>query len=188
MPQGEERSPGDPLRTHRVHIHSEDATVNNENEYLASLENDYLRKNIDHLRSTKHKQDRRISNLQKQVNSVHEQANHYQGLYEANLAALSSDSGGLEISNLHQQLNAVQLVKDALNKENLELHEQLQIANQKDSNCTKGPSCVVCMDNLVNLVCLPCRHLALCSFCGHSVDSCPICRSRIEDRMQIFMP
>lgn len=151
-------------------------------------QDEYLRKNIEHLRNTKHKQERRISNLQKQVGGLHEQVTHYKSLYESSLvAAEGTGSDSLEISNLHQQLSAVQLVKNALNKENIDLHEQLQSA-QKESK--SAPTCVICMDNLVNMVCLPCRHLALCTFCGQqgSIESCPICRSHIEDRMQIFMP
>mmetsp|Transcript_80918 Transcript_80918/g.127401 ORF Transcript_80918/g.127401 Transcript_80918/m.127401 type:complete len:524 (-) Transcript_80918:260-1831(-) len=153
----------------------------------------YLRKNIDHLRQTKRKQEHKMSSLQKEVGQLQEQVSHYKTLYEqAQNTFLTGDHCNLEIGNLHQQLSAVQLVKDALNKENLELHEQLQVLkDQTDTQETRHtPSCVICMDNLVNLVCLPCKHLALCSFCGlqDTVESCPICRSHIEGRMQIYMP
>lgn len=124
---------------------------------------------------------------QKQVASLQEQVNHYKSLYERSMITMPTDSEGLEVGNLHEQLSAVKLVKDCLNNENLDLHEQLQALHQKESNC---PTCVVCMENLVNLVCLPCKHLALCSSCGQqgTVEKCPICRSHIEERMTIFMP
>ena len=34
--------------------------------------------------------------------------------------------------------------------------------------------CVICMDNLANLVCLPCKHLAICSLCN-AIAECPMC-------------
>jgi hypothetical protein len=175
----------DPLRTRR----SLDALREPPLADVVTHDTQYLRKNIEHLRHTKHKQERRIGDLQKQVGSLQEQVIHYKSMYEGNLFAMeNSGFENLEISNLHQQLNAVQLVKDALNMENLDLHERLQAAHQKETK--HAPTCVVCLDNLVNLVCLPCKHLALCSFCGHqgAINSCPICRCHIEDRMEIFLP
>ena len=77
---------------------------------------------------------------------------------------------------------------------------------------------VVCLENLANVgatcrerscvaqvVCLPCKHLALCSFCSTPLgeisgaldvlrnsygdgSACSICRGPIQDRMLIYMP
>merc|ERR1711959_809747 len=98
----------------------------------------------------------------------------------------------LEIGSLHQQLSAVQQVNDALHKEKLELQERLQASRSQAEGAREtcqAACCVICMDNLVNTVCLPCRHLALCSECGMSgnVSSCPICRCPVEDKMVVFM-
>jgi len=148
-------------------------------------EMDYLRQNAEHLRHAKHQQEHHISVLNKQVARLQEQVIHHK---EANLRGPTNDGGSLEVSSLNQQLTAVQRLKDRLNKENLALHDELGALRQEQSQ--QAPTCVICMDNLVNLVCLPCRHLALCSLCGKKgvVDSCPICRSPIDSRMQIFMP
>jgi hypothetical protein len=46
------------------------------------------------------------------------------------------------------------------------------------------------MDNLINLVCLPCKHLSMCTYCGMAQDvtSCPICRTDIKEKLQIYTP
>jgi len=151
-------------------------------------ENEYLKKNIEHLRQSKHQQENHISDLQKLVSELDEQVTHYKNMHNLHAMRNSGGAGTLEIGNLEQQLSAVQLVKDKLHKENLKLHNQVQDLRRQESK--DGPTCVICMDNLANVVCLPCKHLALCSFCGQEglVDSCPICRCHIESRMQIFMP
>jgi len=167
-----------------------DARQSSSNEFDAEVgtmdhEVEYLRQNAEHLRHAKHQQEHHISVLNKQVARLQEQVIHHK---EANLRGPTNDGGSLEVSSLNQQLTAVQRLKDRLNKENLALHDELGALRQDQSQ--QAPTCVICMDNLVNLVCLPCRHLVLCSLCGKKgvVDSCPICRSPIDSRMQIFMP
>lgn len=55
---------------------------------------------------------------------------------------------------------------------------------------SKQGACVICMDKLANIVCLPCKHLALCTLCDaqQKVQLCPICRSAVQEKMPIFMP
>lgn len=163
-------------------------------------ENAYLRRNIEHLRQTKRLMADRIGCLERRVQCLDEQlrCGREQEVYTT--AGYAFDGGGAvwdghdaELRSLHQQLGAVQLVKDALNRENLDLHHKLRIAQEAieaRASTRRLASCVICMDNLVNVVCLPCKHLALCSFCSQrdQVEACPICRCAIADRLQIFMP
>ena len=54
--------------------------------------------------------------------------------------------------------------------------------------------CVVCVDDLKNVLVLPCRHMCLCINCAHEIANqrtrarrvCPLCRARIETVMNVF--
>jgi len=155
-------------------------------------ENAYLRKNIEHLRQTRHQLKRHVGGLQNRVRSLEVQLQHYKALSEQmQTSSVCPNTSEMEITSLRQQLSAVQLLSDALNKENLDLHQQLRDAKSAEGKDPKHScACVICLDNLANIVCLPCKHLGLCTFCAQKekVDICPICRSEIKDQMQIFMP
>jgi len=155
-------------------------------------ENAYLRKNIEHLRHTRHQLKRHVGGLQNRVHSLEVQLQHYKALSEQMQPSSGCpNTSEMEITSLQQQLSAVQLLSDALNKENLDLQQQLRDAKSTEGKYPKHScACVICLDNLANIVCLPCKHLALCTFCAQKekVDICPICRSEIRDQMQIFMP
>ena len=55
--------------------------------------------------------------------------------------------------------------------------------------------CVVCQDQVKNVLVLPCRHMCLCVECAHEIAQqrtrvrrvCPLCRSRIETVMNVFI-
>lgn len=103
----------------------------------------------------------------------------------------AQDQGALEVGSLQQQLLAVQQVKEALHQENLELQKRLRERELKEAEGHQAQSaCVVCLSHAANIVCLPCKHLALCGPCsGHGdMTSCPICRIQIDQLMQIFTP
>jgi len=149
----------------------------------------YLKKNVEHLRSVKHHLAGQVQDLEARVRGLEQRTQQYKMLYEqAQRDAQCRGSGELEISSLHQQLTAVVMLKDALNSENMDLQRRLEAAQKSQNAESKQAACVICMDNLANIVCLPCKHLALCSYCQQDVADCPICRSALEDKMQIFTP
>ena len=47
--------------------------------------------------------------------------------------------------------------------------------------------CVACMEFAKTTVLMPCRHLCLCSKCGEQVTKCPICRTQIAERINVFI-
>lgn len=55
--------------------------------------------------------------------------------------------------------------------------------------------CVVCQDQVKNVLVLPCRHMCLCVDCAHELAVqrnharrvCPLCRSRIETVMDVYV-
>lgn len=49
------------------------------------------------------------------------------------------------------------------------------------SNC-----CLACSKENRSIVFIPCGHLITCVSCGHSLKSCPICRSDIKALFKVF--
>lgn len=45
---------------------------------------------------------------------------------------------------------------------------------------TVFPECIVCQNQPLNCVLLPCRHTCVCSTCFQKLDRCPMCRSHVE--------
>jgi hypothetical protein len=48
------------------------------------------------------------------------------------------------------------------------------------------PECVICLDNLVDGVLLPCGHRCICSICSDNLtflvkSTCPICRVKFTE-------
>eukprot|EP00931_Biecheleriopsis_adriatica_P038058 TRINITY_DN21828_c0_g1_i2.p1 TRINITY_DN21828_c0_g1~~TRINITY_DN21828_c0_g1_i2.p1 ORF type:complete len:372 (-),score=67.86 TRINITY_DN21828_c0_g1_i2:85-1200(-) len=156
-------------------------------------ENTYLRRNVEHLRNAKRQLEQKNKDLEARCQALEQRKQQYKMLYEQALKSAQSLTGGsMEINSLHQQLSAMSLLKDALNQEIMELHRRLEecASSNQDEAGSKQATCVICMDNLANLVCLPCKHLAICAYCGKQADlsECPICRSPVTEKMQIFTP
>ena len=49
-----------------------------------------------------------------------------------------------------------------------------------DEDLNKTTLCVICLDNDISRVLLPCRHACICGICYNLIDKCPICRSYIR--------
>ena len=49
--------------------------------------------------------------------------------------------------------------------------------------------CVVCEDDKKQVVLLPCKHMCLCKACAdfEKIKECPMCRTKIEDSMTVFI-
>ncbi|CAL1133653.1 unnamed protein product [Cladocopium goreaui] len=158
-----------------------------------SEENLYLRKNMENLRKQKRHLQQQVESIEARLRNVEAQKLQYQKLFEDSHRSYAIGEGrDLEITGLHQQLAALLMLKDALNSENMELQARIKGLEEEKSRRSPAAACVICMENLANVVCLPCKHLALCSFCSkHSYgerSTCPICRGSITDRMLIYMP
>ena len=44
--------------------------------------------------------------------------------------------------------------------------------------------CVVCLERNKGVVFMPCAHL--CIECAESLDSCPLCRANIENKLRVY--
>lgn len=49
-----------------------------------------------------------------------------------------------------------------------------------DDDAAPNLLCKVCFSEEMNVVLMPCRHLAVCERCSGRVSSCPICHSHVE--------
>lgn len=47
--------------------------------------------------------------------------------------------------------------------------------------------CVICMENEKNCLLKPCKHIATCIECSELISDCPICRSSISKKTQVFI-
>jgi len=185
-----------------------------------SQENLHLRKTVEQLRMKKHQLEDSVFRLEERVHSLVQQKTQYEALYEhtrVDSFAMGGPVGGAATCSMRAQLNAVIMLKDALHRDNLELKRRLQAAEHDltwsmalqaaDGEAAAGEAaasesvagqaetrehgaCVICMDSVADVVCLPCKHLAICSSCStqESIDSCPICRADITEKLQIYMP
>jgi hypothetical protein len=66
-----------------------------------------------------------------------------------------------------------------LRREIYDLTRQLEEEKEKQQ-------CIICFNDECNCVLLPCRHQTLCSSCAEQVTDCPICRTAIEQRINVF--
>ncbi|CAE7577740.1 unnamed protein product [Symbiodinium sp. CCMP2456] len=123
--------------------------------------------------------------MEARVRTAEAQKEQYKALFEESqtdtFVQASGEGRDREIVGLHQQLAALLMLKDALNSENLELQERIQAMEQLQRH--SQASCVICMENLANVVCLPCKHLALCSFCSQQLD-----RTELSERNDVPEP
>ena len=60
-------------------------------------------------------------------------------------------------------------------------HERLEQEGEDNFKC------VVCQDETRDIVLEPCRHFCACKACAEAFVSCPMCRSTIESKTQVFV-
>lgn len=58
---------------------------------------------------------------------------------------------------------------------------------EENRQLKEAKTCKVCFDEEVNIVFLPCGHLACCNNCAPALRNCPICRAFIRGTVRIFL-
>uniref|UniRef100_A0A2P2IMY2 RING-type domain-containing protein n=1 Tax=Rhizophora mucronata TaxID=61149 RepID=A0A2P2IMY2_RHIMU len=61
--------------------------------------------------------------------------------------------------------------------------KELKYQENGDANCHM---CKVCFESPTAAILLPCRHFCLCKSCSLACSECPICRTKIVDRLFAF--
>jgi len=56
------------------------------------------------------------------------------------------------------------------------------------TNTTSTNQCVVCMNQDIDCLFLPCRHVVCCKQCGQLLQSCAVCRKPIGAVLKVFLP
>jgi len=155
---------------------------------------EHFRKEVERLRKVKHAHSCHVLQLREQHRNLVTKLSHCKNLYELARRDFRGNGGieadRLEVDNLHQKLDAVMLLKGMLFKDNMELQRELETLRRSAGEGVKLSACVICMDNLANVVCMPCKHLVLCAHCSQqeNVHDCPICRTHVQEKMQIYTP
>lgn len=71
--------------------------------------------------------------------------------------------------------------------------EQLSVELQRAERKVQVPEaqtsseCVICMDAQRTHICLPCGHFVMCDSCISLVADCPICRTRVQSFVKVFL-
>ncbi|KAL4037853.1 hypothetical protein IC575_001454 [Cucumis melo] len=73
----------------------------------------------------------------------------------------------------------------------IRLKARMQEMKEKDLKClgnvdTNSHMCKVCFELPTAAILLPCRHFCLCKSCSLACSECPICRTKIVDRLFAF--
>lgn len=71
--------------------------------------------------------------------------------------------------------------------------EDVDAVDEYESPSTSDRECVVCKDNMPNIVLMPCKHLKICDICHLKFKKnsgpyiCPYCREIMQDSIQVFV-
>ena len=67
------------------------------------------------------------------------------------------------------------------------LEEDRKVSKQeKDPNLTDREACVICMWKLRGTLLMPCKHFILCVDCANPCKECPLCKSAIKNKINVF--
>lgn len=72
----------------------------------------------------------------------------------------------------------------------IRLYQRFKIVETKNQITNQDYLCSICRDNNRTIIYLPCKHLATCYDCDHKIKKdlkCPICRSIVEDSIEIYL-
>lgn len=108
---------------------------------------------------------------------------------EVRLQALQRDS----LQQLESALESVLRMVRSHRQQRLE--QELQSVQRRHTEESKGRqtledelSCVVCSEQEKTVLLMPCRHLCTCQSCAEQLTTCPICRARIDRKVECLRP
>ena len=81
--------------------------------------------------------------------------------------------------------------RDLLIQEKLETDEKIKMLEKNSEKYTESLKCKICQDAFINILLLPCKHLAICNLCYSQIHSnnsgnCPICLQIFNSSVQIY--
>jgi hypothetical protein len=73
-------------------------------------------------------------------------------------------------------------------EEKLRLQEELRrVQRERGQADGRDSHCRVCLDRPLEVALEPCGHVAICRDCANRLDSCPICRTSIAKKKNVFV-
>jgi hypothetical protein len=55
-------------------------------------------------------------------------------------------------------------------------------------NELKDKYCCICMENNIEMICVPCGHLCICERDSLKITECPICKKNVEQFIKVYIP
>jgi len=180
-------------------------------------ENNILIKKISSLEEEKRQLDQNISKKKEKLNTAKiqivnllseiqnvKQSNHVLSKEVIKLSSAYKDLYSIyneEKNNITKELKTLTASYDEVKKykqyfdgENLDQLEDSDLKNiytnlKKEKIRRKTmKKCVVCLQNEVSVVCLPCGHVCLCEDCSSNVSKrCPLDRARIKELKKVYL-
>lgn len=46
--------------------------------------------------------------------------------------------------------------------------------------------CKICLENELDILVMPCKHLCLCAVCSANLEKCPMCRTHITEFVKVY--
>ncbi|KAK2978273.1 hypothetical protein RJ640_017124 [Escallonia rubra] len=105
------------------------------------------------------------------------------------------DSDSINLLKERQLLDVTKPALDTPKEEPLVVRLKARMQEMKEKELMYQPNgdanshvCKVCFESPTAAMLLPCRHFCLCKSCSLACSECPICRTKIADRIFAFTP
>ncbi|XP_031214602.1 E3 ubiquitin-protein ligase MYLIP isoform X1 [Mastomys coucha] len=66
--------------------------------------------------------------------------------------------------------------------------QQTRVLQEKLRKLKEAMLCMVCCEEEINSTFCPCGHTVCCESCASQLQSCPVCRSRVEHVQHVYLP
>jgi hypothetical protein len=65
--------------------------------------------------------------------------------------------------------------------------QEATAAEVKIEESSSNIECVVCLERQKRVMLNPCKHLCCCKECSKKVDTCPLCRKKVEEKIDVYL-
>ncbi|XP_055547336.1 E3 ubiquitin-protein ligase MYLIP isoform X2 [Wyeomyia smithii] len=94
---------------------------------------------------------------------------------------------GIEVSNVQPQCPQEQ-AEQLEQRLAAQTEENTKLDRLVEERITEAVTCIICADNVMDTMFLPCGHITACRQCAEQCDRCPLCRADIMCVNKAFLP